>query len=88
MALKCISAYKAGKGEDAVVYQPGDLIDTTPQREEALLKDSPGSFERVADADAPVYVAPTAPAADLVFKADPDGPMSPPEAPVKKGKRK
>lgn len=69
MALRCISPYKAGKGEDAVAYQPGDLIDCTPARQAALLLDSPGSFEVVDTA--PAYEPKAGPADVVVTKAEP-----------------
>lgn len=68
MALRCISPYSAGRGEDAVTYMPGDTIDCSMARQTALLLDSPGSFEVV---DVPVYEPKSGPADVLVTKAEP-----------------
>ena len=45
MKLRCTAAYRSGLG----AWKPGDAVDVRDEVGELLLRDSPGSFERVAE---------------------------------------
>lgn len=45
MAIRCVSPYKAGR----LAFTPGEVV-TDPAVAEHVLRDSPGSFEVIADA--------------------------------------